>query len=67
MTEYVYVVTHLEMGWDCVCGVYKTYEGALRHVFSDPSHTEMTEEELEDLYNSGNDECYVIHDKKLGE
>lgn len=64
MTEYVYVVTHLEMGWDCVCGVYKTNEGALRYIFPEPEHALMTEEELEDLYNEDNQEC-IIHAKRL--
>lgn len=66
MSEYVYVVTNIEMGWDCVCGVYKTNEGALRHIFPDAEHAEMTEDELEDLYNNEN-ECCVIHCKRLGE
>ena len=65
MTQYVYVVTDIEMGWDCVCGVYKTYEGALRHIFPDPEHQEMTVGELEDLYNDAN-ECCIIHEKRLG-
>lgn len=67
MTDYVYVVTHLEMGWDCVCGVYKTNLGALRHVFCDPEHREMTEEELETLYEEDDNSCYIIHSNRLGE
>lgn len=64
MSEYVYVVTHLELGWDCVCGVYTSYEGALRYVFPNPEHEEMSAEELEDLYNDDNRSC-IIHQERL--
>lgn len=66
MTEYVYVVTGLELGWDCVCGVHRTYEGALRYIFQEPEHKEMTEAELEELYEEC-DSGYIIHDERLGE
>lgn len=67
MTQYVHVVTGLELGWDCVCGVYKTYEGALRYIFCEPEHAEMTEAQLTELYEDDSDCQYIIHDKKLGE
>lgn len=67
MTQYVYVVTGLELGWDCVCGVYKTYEGALRYILNEPEHEGLTEEQLTELYEADQDCQYIIHDEKLGE
>lgn len=67
MTQYVYVITGLELGWDCVCGVYKTYEGALRYILCDPEHEELTEEQLTELYEADQDCEYIIHHQSLGE
>lgn len=64
MKETVYVVTGLELGWDCVCGVYRTFESALRYIFQEPEHKTMTVEELEELYDEG-DSSYIIHDERL--
>lgn len=62
----VYVLTHLEMGWDCVCGAYKSYEGALRHIYND--HQEKTFEELVDMWDDDDGESmYVITERKLEE
>lgn len=36
MSEYVYIVTDSELGWDCVVGVYATYERALEDCKPDP-------------------------------
>ncbi|QYW06667.1 hypothetical protein uav_136 [Pseudomonas phage UAVern] len=63
MTDYVYVLTHLEMGWDCVCGVYMSLDGALRSIFEDECEGKSTGE-LEDRYNN-EDTCYIIHKKRL--
>jgi hypothetical protein len=67
MTEskYVQVVTHVEMGWDCVCGVFETYEGALRHIYSEPEHANMSFQELADMFED-DDTCYIIHEKRMG-
>ena len=68
MAEYVHVVTGLELGWDCVCGVYKTYEGALRYILCEPSHEDLTEDQLGELFESHEgDYGYIIHDETLGE
>jgi len=63
MNEYVYVVTSVEMGWDCVCGVYKTAEAAYRSCFR-YDETGMTLEEMEALVEDG-DTSYVVHTKRL--
>lgn len=65
MTDYVYVVTHLEMGWDNVCGVYKTSEGAYRSCFHD-NPDGFTLEEMTRQIEDGETE-YVVHHKRLGE
>lgn len=62
MTEYVYVVTSLEMGWDCVCGVYKTSESAYRSCFEHDSG--LTLEEMTAQVEDG-DTSYVIFTKLL--
>lgn len=68
MRQTVYVVTGLELGWDCVCGVYKTYEGALRYILCEPEHKDLTEEQLSELFESREgDYSYIIHDETLGE
>lgn len=63
MTEYVHVLTHVEMGWDCVCGVFESLDGALRHVYEDDQEG-MTTEELEARFDEEHS-CYVIHTKRL--
>lgn len=65
MSEYVYVVTSLEMGWDCVCGVYRTNEDALRYIFDDWGE-EYTEEQLQERYDNSERDTLIIHDKRLG-
>ncbi|UOL48454.1 hypothetical protein QGX12_gp031 [Pseudomonas phage Kremar] len=64
MKQTVYVVTGLELGWDCVCGVHRTFESALRYIFNDVEHKDMTVDELEELYDEG-DSSYIIHDERL--
>jgi hypothetical protein len=63
MREYVYVVTSVEMGWDCVCGVYKTPESAYRSCFHD-NEEGLTLEEMEARVEDG-DTSYVVHAKRL--
>lgn len=58
----VYVLTNLESGWDCVSGVYKDYKDALRYIGDCEGLVDPTDEELEDLYDTG-DTQFVIHDK----
>lgn len=61
MGDYVYVVTHLEMGWDCVCGVYKDYQKAVLSCFWDDDRSlEEKAVEIED-----GDTSYIIHTKRL--
>lgn len=64
MSEYVYVVTSLEMGWDCVCGVYQTNDGALRYIFED-DHEDQTEEQLQKRYDDSENDNLIIHSKRL--
>lgn len=53
--KYCYVVTHVELGWDCVLGVYVTEdEETAKQMFSN-NH---------DGWNP-NDECLVFHNKPL--
>lgn len=63
MASYVYVVTHLEMGWDCVCGVYKDYRKAVESCYWDD---DRSFEEKESEIDCGNT-AYVIHHKKMEE
>lgn len=65
MSDYVFVVTHLEMGWDNVCGVYKTSESAYRHCFHDNPEN-LTLEEMTAMVEDG-DTSYVVSAKKLEE
>lgn len=62
MTEYIHVVTSTEMGWDCVCGVHRTEEGAYRSCFHDDEERSL--EEMRELVDNG-DTSYVVHTKKL--
>jgi hypothetical protein len=62
MTEYVHVVTSLEMGWDCVCGVYRSEESAIRSCFHDDEERSL--DEMRELVEDGS-LMYVIHTKKL--
>jgi hypothetical protein len=61
MSDYVYVLTSIEMGWDCVCGVYTNYDDAVRYCMhgEDIPLAEMAEK-IED-----GDTSYVIHTKRL--
>lgn len=61
MTEYVYVVTGVELGWDCVCGVYKTSESAYRRCFDGD---DLTLEEMIAQVENG-DTSYVVSAKPL--
>ncbi|ATW58252.1 hypothetical protein CNR37_00045 [Pseudomonas phage ventosus] len=63
MTKSVYVVTGLELGWDCVCGVHESFDGALRSIFEEDCEGKSTDE-LEDRYNN-EDTGYIIHEKRL--
>ena len=47
----VVVVTHVELGWDCVLGVYPTKEAAIKGL-------SLTQEDLEDV-------LHVFHDQTL--
>ena len=48
----VFVVTNPENGWDCVCGVYTTYERILK---------DYEVGSIEDLTENG----YILHHKLL--
>lgn len=61
MSSYVYVVTSTEMGWDCVCGVYKDYQKAVESCYWGD---DLSFEEKEAEIDNG-DTPYVIHHKKL--
>ena len=61
MTEYVYVVTSTEMGWDCVCGVYTDYDKAVLSCFHDDDRE--FDEKASEVENG--DTSYVIHTKRL--
>jgi hypothetical protein len=63
MNEYVYVVTNVEMGWDCVCGVYQSEESAYRHCFHD-NDDGLTLEEIIEKVDDG-DTSYVISAQRL--
>lgn len=65
MTKFVYVVTGLELGWDCVCGVYSDYERALVSIFYD-NEDGLTVDEMEEQYDAG-DTGYIIHTKRMEE
>lgn len=65
-----YVITNVEMGWDCVCGVYETIEGVVGcfeefdNEYFDQIE-ELTDEEeiirgLHDLFD-----VYVIHKQTI--
>lgn len=51
------------MGWDCVCGVYKTSEAAYRSCFHDNDFNLTLEEMTEQVENG--DTVYVVHTKRL--
>lgn len=38
MSKYVYVVTSLELGWDCIVAVYDNEQAAERHASSGDSY-----------------------------
>lgn len=59
----VYVVTNVEMGWDCVCGVYTDKVDAIRRCFGD-NEADLSYEEMESLINNC-DTSYVVHYKTL--
>ena len=68
MSKTVYVVTSTDLGWDCVCGVYATYE--LAEKACKPSEEEYNEDpEWYDkhLNSEGMFDDYIIHVKKLEE
>lgn len=61
MANYVYVVTSVEMGWDCICGVYKDYQKAVLSCFWDDDRSfEEKAAAIED-----GDTSYIIHTKRL--
>lgn len=61
MKKIVYVVTGLELGWDCVCGVYEQYESAIKSLFDDE---DISIEEMIEQYEDGRLD-YIIHEKYL--
>lgn len=68
----VYVVTNVEAGWDCVRGVYSTYESLLDYFLEryedDKDGDGITEnttlDKLEDFLQK-NDSRNIIHYKRL--
>lgn len=63
MSEYVYVVTSTEMGWDCVCGVYESQESAYRRCFHSNEDGLSLEEMMEQVDDG--DTPYVITAQRL--
>jgi hypothetical protein len=61
--KYVYVVTSVEMGWDCVCGVYENLDDAYQSCFHD-NPLNLSLEQMEEMVEDG-DTNYVVHTKKL--
>lgn len=67
MVDYVYVVTDVELGWDCVCGVYLTEEEAEDSCKPDQEEYEADKEWWDKRLNSqGMYDTRIIHTKKLG-
>lgn len=67
MSQYVYVVTDVELGWDCVCGVYLTEEEAIAECKPSPEEYEADKEWYDQhLDSDGMFNTRVIHCKKLG-
>lgn len=64
--SYMYVVTDVESGWDCVVGVYSTEELAEAACRPDPQELmEDPEFWMEHLDSNGMFNTRVIHCKKL--
>ena len=59
----IYVVTNVEMGWDCVCGVFSTLDKLIKYFMEGSGYGEdiTTLDELKGVIN----ECYVIHEEVL--
>lgn len=67
----VYVVTNVEMGWDCVCGVYSSLR-SLQEFFAERMEviSELSEEELNKMSLDSLEEiiqgsAYIIHYETL--
>lgn len=60
--KYVFVVTSVDMGWDCVCGVYENRTDAYRSCFERDS--KLTIEQMINTVECG-DTSYVVSAKKL--
>lgn len=64
--QYVYVVTDVELGWDCVVGVYSTLELAEAACRPDPEEYAEDPEWWDSLLNSdGLFDTRVISTKRL--
>lgn len=64
--SYVYVVTDVELGWDCVVGVYSTNELAEAACKPHPDdYAEVKEWYDKHLNKDGMFDTRVIHHKKL--
>lgn len=61
--KYVFVVTNVDHGWDCVCGVYENRLDAYTRCFNG-NHDNLTIEQMIDIVECG-DTQYVVSAKKL--
>lgn len=66
----VFVLTNAELGWDCVVGVYSTYDKAFDHAtqytretWDEEEDGIMTKETLRDKWED--DSCMSIFEKKV--
>lgn len=65
MDNYIYIITNVEMGWDCVCGAYFSKESVLDYfseIYSDGELEGMTFDEVFEYVEGG---PWVIHLTRL--
>lgn len=64
MSKTVYVVTGLDLGWDCVCVVFEKYEDAVAYCM--PEDYDENPDYYEDQLNDeGFLDNYIIHTNTL--
>jgi len=63
----VYVVTNVEMGWDCVCGVFSSIKSLAQYFFEDIEDEDVIEADYTTVSSIEADinDCYVIHEEEL--
>lgn len=67
--EKVYIVTDVELGWNCICGVFGSFRSLVLYFFQDNLEEEV-DEMLSVGYNMADlekyiDDCYVIHEEYI--